>query len=682
MRELFQERLKAVFASAGQKIREPLSPVINVYNKYFNYSIINIIWLALFCDIVIESLNHGGILGCLSFIAESPHIFLYNGLILLTTLSVGLFFKRRVFICFIIAAVWLILGIANGVILSFRTTPFTTADLTLLETGLGVLPNYLSNWEIALIVAAIILLVIVLVLLFLFAPKCKNYSLKKSLASFFAIILILAGTTQYGLTQNWISTIFVNLNYAYRDYGFPYCFINTWLNTGVRMPQGYSEEMMKGITDEIRAETDANVGGLLAQEQKTPNIVFVQLESFFDPTTISWLELSEDPLPNWHRLEQNYSSGYLLVPVIGAGTANTEFEVMTGMRSRFFGPGEYPFKTILSDHTVESVAYNLKNLGYGTHAIHNHRGVFYGRNEVYANLGYDTYTSLEYMLHAKMNPRNWAKDDVLTEEIVLALNSTADQKDLVFTISVQGHGKYPTKQIYVDPPITVEGVEGVEDHYAWEYYINQIHEMDEFVGNLTDTLAKYDEDTVVVFYGDHLPNLGISPGDVECGDIYSTPYVIWSNFRMRKVDTDLRAYQLSATLMGRLGIEEGLLTKFHETQQGKTDYLNRLQALQYDMLYGKRYVYGGGAVPYERTDMKMGILPIRITDAFELDGHIYVKGQNFTAYSKVTLDGNILDTVYLNSSTLRVPDGTDISRVAEFKISQVEKNKAVLSTTE
>lgn len=681
MRKRFQERLKAIFAPAWQKVREPLSPVINFYNQYLNYPIVNIIWLALFLDVVIESLNRGGISGCLSFMIESPLIFLYDGLILLATLAVGLFFKRRVFICVIMSAVWLILGIANGVILSFRTTPFTTADLTLLETGLGVLPNYLNNFEIALIAAGVILLIITLVLLFAFGPKCKNYSFKKAFMSFAAIALILAASTQYCLTQGLLSTIFGNLGYAYKDYGFPYCFINTWLNTGVRMPQGYSESMMKEITDEIRAETDANVGGLLEPEQKTPNVVFVQLESFFDPSTVSWLTVSEDPIPNWHRLMQEYSSGYLHVPVIGAGTANTEFEVMTGMRSRFFGPGEYPFKTILAEQTVESVAYNLKNLGYGTHAIHNHRGVFYGRNEVYRNLGFDTYTSLEYMLHAKMNPRKWAKDDVLTEEIMLALNSTKDQKDLVFTISVQGHGKYPTKKVYTNPPITVGGIEMPEDAYAWEYYINQIHEMDEFVGDLTDTLQNFDEDTVVVFYGDHLPSLGLSDSDVECGDIYSTQYVIWSNFRMRKIDTDLRAYQLSATLMGRLGIEEGILTKFHETQQGKTDYLNRLQALQYDMLYGKHYVYGG-VVPYKPTDMKMGILPIRITDAFELGGHAYVKGQNFTPYSKVTLDGKILDTTFLDSNTLRVPDGTDLSRVADFKISQVEKNKAILSTTE
>lgn len=680
MKQFFRKRVKEPCASAWAKISKPFSPIANFYNKHLNYPIVNIILLALALTFVIESMNRGGPGGCLSFIADSPEVFLYNGLILLAMLSVGLLFKRRVFLYFVVSATWLILGGVNGVILTFRMTPFTTADLSLLETGLGVLPNYLSNGEIALVGIGVALLLAALVLLFLRGPKCKRYSFKKSLLTVILVALSLAGATQLGLSQSWISTIFGNLGYAYKDYGFTYCFINTWLNTGITMPANYSEEMIDSLCKEIRKSTDANALGLLATKKQTPNIVFVQLESFFDPDTVPWLELSEDPIPNYHRLEKQFSSGYLRVPVIGAGTANTEFEVLTGMRSRFFGPGEYPYKTVLKKNTVESVAYNLKNLGYGTHAIHNHRGVFYGRNEVYKNLGFDTFTSLEYMVNAKMNPRKWAKDDVLTEEIMLALDSTKE-KDLVFTVSVQGHGKYPTKKIYTTPKITVGGIEDPKERNSFEYYVNQINEMDDFVGNLTDTLQKYKEDTVVVFYGDHLPSLGLDNKDVECGDIFETRYMIWSNFRMRKIDTDLRAYQLSATLLGRLGIEEGIITKYHETQQGKPDYLENLKALQYDMLYGKKYCYGGVS-PYKPIDMRMGVRDIRITGAMEIDGHKYIKGENFTPYSKITVDGEILDTVFLDSATLRVPDGTDISDISKLKISQVEKNNAVLSVTE
>ena len=83
------------------------------------------------------------------------------------------------------------------------------------------------------------------------------------------------------------------------------------------------------------------------------------------------------------------------------------------MNLDFFGPGEYPYKTILKETTAESAAYNLKELGYGTHAIHNNDGTFYGRNKVFANLGFDTFTSLEYMNPIEENPTGWAKDKIL-----------------------------------------------------------------------------------------------------------------------------------------------------------------------------------------------------------------------------------------------------------------------------
>ena len=97
---------------------------------------------------------------------------------------------------------------------------------------------------------------------------------------------------------------------------------------------------------------------------------------------------------------------------------------MTGMSLKFFGPGEYPYKNIMLESTCESIPYNLKQIGYGTHAIHNHRGVFYGRNKVFPNLGYDTFTSVEYMNNVGRTPKNWEKDNVLTGEIIDAMEST------------------------------------------------------------------------------------------------------------------------------------------------------------------------------------------------------------------------------------------------------------------
>ena len=142
--------------------------------------------------------------------------------------------------------------------------------------------------------------------------------------------------TDVAIDKRVISNYFGNIAFAYEDYGFPYCFSASLFNTGINEPAGYSEETMNKITD--NGEMTKSTTGL--SEDEMPNIMFVQLESFFDPTEVEWLRFSEDPIPNLRKLFNEYSTGYFKVPSVGAGTANTEFEVLTGMSMRFFGPGE------------------------------------------------------------------------------------------------------------------------------------------------------------------------------------------------------------------------------------------------------------------------------------------------------------------------------------------------------
>ena len=95
------------------------------------------------------------------------------------------------------------------------------------------------------------------------------------------------------------------------------------------------------------------------------------------------------------------------------------------MSMHYFGPGEYPYKSILRETTCESAPYVLKNLGYTTHAVHNNEANFYGRRSIFPNLGFDTFTSEEYMAREnEKNPNGWVKDEVLTDEILKCLDST------------------------------------------------------------------------------------------------------------------------------------------------------------------------------------------------------------------------------------------------------------------
>jgi phosphoglycerol transferase MdoB-like AlkP superfamily enzyme len=652
--------------------------------KYLHNSIVLCAVLSVTLNIVIESLGRRSLVLCFNYMIHSPLTFLFNSFIIFTSYSIIYLVRRRIFTYVVISILWLGIGITNGIILGFRMTPFTMTDLALFDDGLKVVTNYISTVQIVLIVAAIVVLFAVLILIFLFMPKLKqkiNY--KKSLAGVLLIIISMVGLTDIAIDRDWVSTFFGNLNYAYRDYGVPYCFVNTWLNTGVTKPKNYTKEEILGMFSKNELQgtlvADSNSQMITDSGNAKPNIVMVQLESFFDPTTLKGVTYSQDPVPNFRKLKESSSTGYMTVPSIGAGTANTEFEVLSGMSAWDFGPGEYPYKSVLKDKTVETVAYDLKNLGYSTHAIHNHRGDFYGRNKVFANMGFDTFTSVEYMNKVTKTPRNFEQDKVLTGEILSTLKSTAD-RDYIYTISVQGHGSYPTTKVYDNPVITASGINVKSDAYALEYYLQQVHDEDAFIGDLVQAIKNFDEDTIVVFYGDHLPPLELTDQELTTNNIFNEQYVIWSNFSLPTERKNLYSYQLSAEILNRIGIHEGYITKYHQDHIKDASYRDRLKDLEYDMLYGKQYLFDGNS-PFAPTKLKMGIKDIKVDKVVKVGSKYYIKGENFTPYSKISVDGEVLKTIYLGPSVLGLLEDINSKDVGKMKVSQVQTD-SILSTSE
>ena len=200
----------------------------------------------------------------------------------------------------------------------------------------------------------------------------------------------------------------------------------------------------------------------------------------------------------------------------------------------------------------------------------------------------------------------WAKDRILTNEIMDVLQST-DTPDYIYTISVQGHGDYYKDAAQADDPeIVVNNVSGKEQADAVNYYVEQIGEMDTFLKTLCQRLEDFDEDTILVLYGDHLPGLGFSDSDLVNGDVFQTEYVIWSNFGLKEKDKDLHAYQLAAEVLNRVGIHEGTITRYHQRYKGKKHYLSNLRQLQYDLLYGEQYAFKGEN-PFLQTDIIFGV---------------------------------------------------------------------------
>lgn len=628
--------------------------------------------------LVIEVLARHSLTDGIRFVWDHPFLILLSAAILTAFYALALLVPKRNFVWLCITVVIVGLAVTNSILLCFRITPLAATDIALLTSVFEIMGIYLTVWQIILLV--LLVLVVIAGLIYL-GIRMKKQVYHPLLAVCNAVISILAVVLMIhiGDARGWLQTEFANLPDAYADNGFVYCFTRSLFDRGISKPDTYDEDTVDNILEDMKKQKTNEV-------EEKPNIIFIQLESFMDLKRMQGVTYSEEPTPVYSSLRKTCPGGFLKVPSVGAGTANTEFEILTGMTLDYFGAGEYPYKTVLQDETCESMAYNLRELGYRTGVLHNNTGSFYSRNKVFANLGFDYFVSSEYMENLSYNPIGWAKDKVLTGQIQHILKATSEP-DLIYTITVQDHGKYPT-ELLENPHIKVSGFapEDEERQNAFTYYVNQCHETDAFLGSLIATLNAFEEPVVLVLYGDHLPNLDITEEELASGNLFQTEYVIWSNkkmledYELSKKNENLYAYQLSAHVLKLFGMNNGLLTKFHQMYHNYDNYKSNLKILQYDMLYGKKEVYDGLS-PYEPTDLQMGFDPIRITDVSSVGGSVYVMGKNFTESSFVFIDGKKQDTVFLNENTLMVSD-KELEGGEEVYVAQLTDVSAQLSSTE
>lgn len=628
--------------------------------------------------LAIEVLARHSLTDGIRFVWDHPFLTLLSAAILTAFYALALLVPKRNFVWLCITVVIVGLAVTNSILLCFRITPLAATDIALLTSVFEIMGVYLKVWQIILLV--LLVLVVIAGLIYL-GIRMKKQVYHPLLAVCNAVISILAVVLMIhiGDARGWLQTEFANLPDAYADNGFVYCFTRSLFDRGISKPDTYDEDTVDNILEDMKKQKTNEV-------EEKPNIIFIQLESFMDLKRMQGVTYSEEPTPVYSSLRKTCPGGFLKVPSVGAGTANTEFEILTGMTLDYFGAGEYPYKTILQDETCESMAYNLRELGYRTGVLHNNTGSFYSRNKVFANLGFDYFVSSEYMENLSYNPIGWAKDKVLTGQIQHILKATSEP-DLIYTITVQDHGKYPT-ELLENPHIKVSGFapEDEERQNAFTYYVNQCHETDAFLGSLIATLNAFEEPVVLVLYGDHLPNLDITEEELASGNLFQTEYVIWSNkkmledYELSQKNENLYAYQLSAHVLKLLGMNNGLLTKFHQMYHNYDNYKLNLKILQYDMLYGKKEVYDGLS-PYEPTDLQMGFDPIRITDVSSVGGSVYVMGKNFTESSFVFIDGKKQDTVFLNENTLMVSD-KELEGGEEVYVAQLTEVSAQLSSTE
>ena len=670
------DRAEQPSAEDDEKKRNGFSAAFHriIHKKPFCYSIVQIMILAIVMNLITDSFSRFSVLKTFAFMFMHPLIFLVNAMIIAIFLAPAILFRRRGFFYAFGCILWLAVAVIDFVVLHNRVTPFNANDFRMLDDAWNVLFKYYNLFQVIGLGLLILIGVLLVVVAFIKFPKQSEpvqyrYALPLCLSIIFGCMLLCIGSRRVGL----MAKTFPNIANAYHDYGLPYCFVCSILDKGIDKPSDYSRDRVKKVVEQISSPSTmpspsgepGTVTPTPALNAKNPNIIFIQLESFFDPKRIRGLDFATDPIPTFTYLRKNYTSGLLGVPSISAGTSNTEFEVLTGMNMADFGTGEYPYKTILREKTCESIAFNLKELGYGAHAIHNNTAAFYSRHIVYSNLGFDDFDTIEMMENIERNELGWARDAVLYDEILAALDTTPGT-DLVFTVSVQGHGKYPDEDILENAIELTDVMDAYGDSTinGLKYYINQLHEMDNLIARLIEKFQNSEEPTVLVLYGDHLPGFNFRQENLNEGTLLQTEYVIWTNFDLAVEHHDLEAYQLSAYLLNRLGFHNGMITKLHQSHMflaDQSDYLHNLSLLSYDMLYGEQFLWDG-EIPYEATKLTYGFHPVTLSSyhtIYSLANDTYylqLFGEHFTPYTDIYINGTRhRETIVVSDTEIFLP---------------------------
>ncbi len=680
----------------------------NAKVEWFNslslrYWILMCLGISVVLQIVLEILGRRSITAAFVFMAKAPLVYLYNIIILFFTLTLSIVLRKRVFGLLFILMAWLVCGFVNFTVLGYRITPFSAIDFLMATDVISMLDVYYSPFQQVLLFAGIIVGIILVVFIYIKSPKVKG-KVRYGRNVAFCLVLFVAVYTLSVLEIKYslISDDFSNLGTAYKDYGFAYCFSNSVLDVGMSYPDGYDISAIDSQVALMQREEKETAAE--KKEEIRANIIIIQMESFIDISRVSGINCDKDPVPNFNKFMEEYPSGYLTVPSIGAGTANTEFEVITGMKSSLFGAGEYPYKTVLASNATESMAQILTQDGYGAEAIHNNKSVFYSRNKVYANLGFKSFTSLEYMYGVEKTSAGWAKDNVLVTEINRCLDSTGS-RDLVFTISVQGHGRYPTESINTEEHVKVTRDDGdIAKQNQFGYYVNQTYEMDEMLCELKKSLDERGEKYVLFIYGDHIPSLEFEEGQITEGTDFQTEYVMVNNLGLKIEDQDLYSYEVSDYILSALNLPKGYMQWLHskyynkekeeakereasgeEAAETESEYAKLAELFQYDLLYGEGYARRfEGKEPYQAADMKMGILKIEIDGVKFVDGEIIVQGSNFNEFSQVIINDKRLETEYIDAYNLKVISANvkkELKEGDKVCVGQIDKEKHELSRT-
>lgn len=617
------------------------------------------------------------------FLKDNTYATVINILLILGITGIIFFVKHKKAVLWFISFLFIGLAVVSRMILEFRGMPVAFMDLYALQDGLSIASRFINKKMIIIAAIVIILFIAGLIIMWKLDKKSKRFNGISNIVAWMLSILVFAVSIGPIKKKGIIHNIGWDVQATYELNGFLYSILDSYFGYLRKPPEGYSKEAISKIREEVdkKAAEDKRT---IKTGKDVPNVVIVQLEGFMDPTKIPNVNFSIDPIPNFRKLAGKNTSGYMNVPTTGGGTARTEFEVISGQNFDNLLSGEIPYTSIVKEKTSNSMATALKNQGFTAHAIHNFKGNFYNRNKGFKNLGYDTFTSVEYMNGLEYTALNWPKDYILTNYMKKALDST-EGKDFITTVSVQGHSSYPTEKIDENYPCKVTG--DIDEKYKNQlyYYCEQIREMDEFIKQFDDMLLQRKketgEDTIVLYYGDHMPKLDYLYDGEEYLNRYQSPYTYFATFDIPKEENVITdAFQAGTELLKLGGVEYGPIEKLHAYLRNDKDYLKKVQLVEYDILFGEKYYLKDDEIQKKNT-IKMGIDDIKINSVKAKGETLTVEGQNFTARSFVYLNEKLLETTMESTGKLTAKLNGELKKGDIIVVKQLGDHDAELSST-
>lgn len=503
------------------------------------------------CAAIAETLSLSGVAGL------EEGFFLLNALIyLFAHLVLYLVVRNTRIACLLVLLVVVGFSIANHYVIAFTGIPITFGDLMSVGVGMAVAGGYTYTLDPA--VVACLIAAFVYAALLIAIPRSKIQVSFRSNQMALALVAVAAvgmGAYLYGDEDAWsrIDTHEWNPAYPYLHYGFAASLASDVASASTVEADGYDSDAL-WQTDESLGVTQVNVGhgyiteadsmpAYTAATEESPNIVVVMDESFSDLTSyLEGYETSTDPMPFVRSLmqQENVISGTCAVSSdMGTGTANSEFEFLTGNSMAYF-KGNTPYVQFIDTETP-SLASELAGRGYRTQAMHAYERAGYNRVKVYDRFGFQQYKGIEDFDVDIDVARGYPTDETNYRQLIKDFEENrGGTPQFLFNITMQNHGGYYASDY--EWPVRVHEVAPVESYDdSVIAYESSVRMADDALRQLISYLETVDEPTVLLFFGDHEPRLSNefysswftdeNGLDLETtAQLHKTPFFIWGNY--------------------------------------------------------------------------------------------------------------------------------------------------------